>query len=107
MKRTTPIIFLIILLASAFGINVHAQEFVPEGYVQVDSVVYRPVATVDTTLAGKDIFLLMPTKEAGASAEVKINQTYLFMVDHFKWKNSLIVMLNVFLFLVFVQQTRK
>ena len=75
MKRTEPIIFLIILLASAFGINVRAQEIVPDGYVLVDSVVYRPVATVDTTLAGKDIFLLMPTKDAGASAEVKINQT--------------------------------
>ena len=48
---------------------------VPEGYVLVDSVVYRPVATVDTTLAGKDIFLLMPAKGAGTGADVKINQT--------------------------------
>jgi hypothetical protein len=75
MKRTEPIIILIILLASAFGINVHAQELVPEGYVLVDSVVYRPVATVDTTLAGKDIFLLMPAKGEGTGADVKINQT--------------------------------
>ena len=41
----------------------------------VDSIVYRPAAAVDTTLAGKDVFLLMPTKEMGAKAEVKINQT--------------------------------
>ena len=57
MKRTgILIIFASILLL--FGIDLRAQEniTVPEGYVLVDSVVYRPVATVDTTLVGKDVF---------------------------------------------------
>ena len=36
---------------------------------------YRPVATVDTTLVGKDVFLLMPSREMGDRAGVKINQT--------------------------------
>lgn len=76
MKRTE---FLVIIasLIMFFGAEMHAQEpvAVPEGYVLVDSVVYRPVAAVDTTLAGKDVFLLMPSKEMGAKADVKINQT--------------------------------
>lgn len=68
----------------AFGTNVCAQEqtfvirdtvIIPEGYELVDSIVYRPAAAVDTTLAGKDVFLLMPTKEMGAKVDVKINQT--------------------------------
>lgn len=68
----------------AFGTNARAQEqtlvvkdtlIIPEGYELVDSIVYRPAAAVDTTLAGKDVFLLMPTKEMGAKVDVKINQT--------------------------------
>ena len=60
------------------GAELRAQErtAVPEGYVMVDSVVYRPAATIDTTLRGKDVFLLMPEKAMGANAGVKINQTY-------------------------------
>ena len=38
-------------------------------------MVYRPVSAVDTTLAGKDIFLLMPSKDMGATAGVAVNQT--------------------------------
>ena len=40
-----------------------------------DSLVYRPAATVDSTLAGKSIFNLMPSKAKGAKADVKINQS--------------------------------
>lgn len=60
------------------GAELRAQErtAVPEGYVMVDSVVYRPAATIDTTLRGKDVFLLMPEKAMGANAGVKINQTH-------------------------------
>ena len=59
------------------GVELRAQEkiTVPEGYVLVDSVIYRPVATVDTTLVGKDVFLLMPSKELGDDAGVMVNQT--------------------------------
>ena len=62
MKRTVTLIFLVTILAFVSGVEARAQQHVPEGYVMVDSVVYRPVATVDTTLVGKDIFLLMPTR---------------------------------------------
>ena len=75
MKRTVTLIFLVAILAFVSGVEARAQQHVPEGYVLVDSVVYRPVATVDTTLVGKDIFLLMPTREMGANAEVTIHQT--------------------------------
>ena len=75
MKRTVTLIFLVTILAFVSGVEARAQQHVPEGYVLVDSVVYRPVATVDTTVVGKDIFLLMPTREMGANAEVTIHQT--------------------------------
>ena len=57
MKQTGFLIILTSLLLF-FGIELRAQEnvTVPEGYVLVDSIVYRPVATVDTTLVGKDVF---------------------------------------------------
>lgn len=76
MKRTDILIILASLLIFA-GIDLKAQEAiaVPEGYVLVDSVVYRPLATVDTTLVGKDVFLLMPSREMGDKADVRIVQT--------------------------------
>lgn len=75
MKRTYTILLFIALLSFVTGKEMYAQETVPEGYVLVDSVIYRPVATVDTTLVGKDVFLLMPSREMGSKADVKINQT--------------------------------
>ena len=47
------------------GGNLSAQV-VPEGYELADSIVYRPVSAVDTTLAGKDIFNLLSSAENGA-----------------------------------------
>lgn len=77
MKKTDLLIIVTVLSVFFCGAEVRAQEnvVVPEGYVLVDSVVYRPAAVLDTTLAGKDVFLLMPTRAMGAKADVKINQT--------------------------------
>ena len=76
MKRTDILVILTFLLMfSCAGMRAQERVVVPEGYVLVDSVVYRPVATVDTTLVGKDVFLLMPSREMGDRAGVKINQT--------------------------------
>lgn len=65
MKRNNdpilPFVLLMISLFSASGLDAQERIVVPEGYVLADSIVYRPAATADTTLAGKDIFLLMPT----------------------------------------------
>lgn len=75
MKRHYIIVFLASLIISVSGTALNAQETIPEGYELVDSIVYRPVAVVDTTLVGKDVFLLMPSREMGAKAGVKITQT--------------------------------
>ena len=72
MKRT--VIILISLMACIFSQALSAQT-VPEGYELVDSVVYRPVSAVDTTLAGKDIFLVLPSRQAGDGADVKVHQS--------------------------------
>lgn len=79
MKRNN-ILFssFVILIVSVFSVaDAHAQErgAVPEGYVLADSVVYRPAAVVDTTLAGKDIFLVMPSKSGPGKSGVTVNQT--------------------------------
>lgn len=48
---------------------------VPEGYELVDSLVYRYVSGVDTTLVGKDVFHIMPLKARGDAADVEIYQS--------------------------------
>ena len=75
MKRTEILFNLIIfLIAGMFAPAAFAQT-VPDGYEMVDSVVYRPVAAVDSTLAGKDIFHILPSKRAGDDADVQIRQS--------------------------------
>ena len=76
MKRTFIILSFIILFICGADLRAQDTFVVPEGYVLVDSVVYRPAATVDTTLAGKDVFLVMPQKDMfSGKPGVKINQT--------------------------------
>lgn len=63
--RSTRILAIIIITAvsACFSRSASAQQVeVPEGYELVDSVVYRPVATADSTLVGKNIFNVLPDK---------------------------------------------
>ncbi len=48
---------------------------VPEGYVQADSLVYRSGTAVDSTLVGKSIFSILPSKGKGDKADVKVHQS--------------------------------
>ncbi len=76
MKREIKIILTILLSAAAnlFSHSITAQT-VPEGYELVDSVIYAPVASVDTTLAGKNIFNVIDSYQT--EAEVVVNQSNL------------------------------
>lgn len=66
----------VFLLSSGLYMEASAQEIdVPEGYELVDSLVYRYAETVDTTLLGKDIIQLMPSRAGGGKADVNINQS--------------------------------
>lgn len=71
------IIVIAALFAALISLPLSAQEIteIPQGYELVDSLVYRPVEAVDTTLAGKDIFALMPVSFDGEGADVSINQS--------------------------------
>lgn len=75
MKKS--IIVIAALFAALLSLPLSAQEIreIPEGYELVDSLIYRPVEVVDTTLAGKDIFMMMPVSEDGEGANVSINQS--------------------------------
>jgi hypothetical protein len=78
MKRSESLILMFMILAmSVVGSHdAAAQEIeVPEGYELVDSIVYRPVSGVDTLLAGKDVFHVMPLRERGGAADVEIYQS--------------------------------
>ena len=76
MKRTFIILSFVMMFICGADLRAQDTFAVPEGYVLVDSVVYRPAATVDTTLAGKDVFLVMPQKDMfSGKPGVKINQT--------------------------------
>ena len=78
MKRSERLILMIMILAMSLAgaSDVSAQEIeIPEGYVLVDSIVYRPVSRVDTLLSGQDIFHVMPLKSRGGNADVEIYQS--------------------------------
>lgn len=76
MKTDSVIIILVSFLLSMFSSQqLGAQNVIPEGYHMVDSIVYRPAAAVDSTLAGKDIFRIMPSKSRGASVDVTVSQS--------------------------------
>ena len=77
MKRFDLLIIsvFVILLSSFCAGSASAQSIVvPEGYELVDSVVYRHVSRVDSLLAGKDVFHIMPLKANGGKADVEIYQ---------------------------------
>lgn len=74
--KTTKTLIAFLIAAVLSGLNAaFAQEIVvPEGYELADSIVYRPVSAVDTTLAGKNILYIMPKKDMGSIADVNVYQ---------------------------------
>ena len=74
-KDSLIIVSLIFVLSALFHQPLKAQEIVPEGYALVDSVVYRPAAVADSTLVGKSVFEIMPSKSKGATAEDNVYQS--------------------------------
>ena len=76
-KFENLILAAVVLTLSLVGsFSVSAQEItVPEGYELVDSLVYRHVSVVDTSLVGKDIFHIMPLKARGDKSDVEIYQS--------------------------------
>ena len=75
-SRNLIIAILTLVLSVAGSYTASAQEIeVPKGFELVDSLVYIHVSGVDTLLAGKDIFHIMPLKAKGGSADVEIYQS--------------------------------
>ncbi len=85
MKPRNILFIFISAAAMLCGRNISAQTIIldtipssiPAGYEIVDSIAFVPVSAVDSTLAGKNIFDIMPSKEAGDKAGVTINQSEL------------------------------
>ena len=79
MKTNTILTLVFSFFAAAvFSATASAQELVaPEGYVYVDSLIYVPNVSIDSTLVDKDIFLDMPSEAMGADATVTVGQSEL------------------------------
>ncbi|MGM9736543.1 MAG: SPOR domain-containing protein [Candidatus Cryptobacteroides sp.] len=75
MKRNLALV--LTLLFSVFAADMaRGQEIeVPEGYELVDSLVFRYADVVDTTLAGRDIFMVMPSRDNGDAGDVTVSQS--------------------------------
>ena len=74
--KTNAILTLTLSFAATilFSVTASAQEHeAPEGYIYVDSLVYIPNVSIDSTLVGKDIFLDMPSEAAGADGTVMLS----------------------------------
>jgi len=70
MRKYIAIIICILACVTAWG-----QKKAPEGYSYKDSLVYRRVPDMDTSLVGRSIFSVLPSKESGAKAVVNVNQS--------------------------------
>lgn len=78
--KTNAILTLTLSFAATilFSVTASAQELeAPEGYIYVDSLVYIPNVSIDSTLVGKDIFLDMPSEAAGTDGTVMVSQSEL------------------------------
>ena len=75
MKRTGILLSLILTAAAMFcGHELSAQTIVPDGYELVDSIVYRPVAAIDTTMAGRNIFDILSAPDTDAEVDIMQSQ---------------------------------
>jgi len=84
MKRIKTILLNVLALVSIYaasGLSSAAQQAdtltVPDGYMLVDSIAVMPAPKADADLMGKDIFSVMPSKDAGDAADVRIHQSQL------------------------------
>lgn len=77
MKTKSLIIISLCFIFSALFSQAVKAQTVPEGYQLVDSVVYRPAAVADSSLVGRNVFDIMPSKAKGGSADVNVYQSSL------------------------------
>lgn len=76
MKTDSKIIIFVTMALVMFSSHsLKAQQTVKDGYQLVDSVVYRPAATLDSTLVDRNIFHVLPSRSRGASSDAKVHQS--------------------------------
>lgn len=69
-------LFIFTLLAFAVSAVSQAQELIiPEGYKLVDSVIFKPAAVMDSTLTGRDVFSILPSRARGNDSEITVHQS--------------------------------
>lgn len=73
--RKLKFIIAFCLAALTFTAAGAQEKKAPEGYVYVDSVIYVRTATADSTLLGRSIFSVLPSKAKGNRANVNVHQS--------------------------------
>lgn len=79
MRTLTKIAVLSAILSLCTAIQSNAQVLVPEGYELVDSVIFVRSASADSSLVGKNVFDIMPSRLKGDKADVIITQDSLLL----------------------------
>lgn len=72
---TKTIIFIIAAAFAAFAAAPAGAQQVQDGSAAADSVIYRPAATLDSTLVGKNVFRILPSRSKGAPADAVVRQS--------------------------------
>lgn len=76
MKTDSKIIIFMIMVFAMISLHpAKAQQNVNKAAEAVDSVIYRPASTVDSTLVGRNVFRVLPSKTRGAAADVVVHQS--------------------------------
>lgn len=58
-------------VAQPFTVN----DTIPEGFYAIDTIIYRHAARLDDSLAGKNIFSILPKKSDGSVSQVSVHQS--------------------------------
>ena len=79
MNTNRILTFVLAFIAvTLFSAKASAQELeAPAGYVYVDSLIYVPNVSIDSTLVNKDVFNDMPSEALGDAATVTLGQSEL------------------------------
>jgi len=67
--------YILALAALLAGFSAMGQTPIRDTVFVRDSIVFREAAAVDSSLLGRSIFSMMPSKSSGAAADVSINQS--------------------------------
>lgn len=81
-KNIIIVLFALLLNVVAYGQEptdglqpISVNDSIPEGYYAIDTVIYRHSSRLDDSLAGKNIFSILPKNSEGTASQVSVHQS--------------------------------